>query len=583
MSGFEQSQRSYYLNEINRALPTTGSIDQAALERALQVSDTGVPRQGSRPGEMASLLSTYGANSAALQRDAACRTLASPIGMRTPSDRTGCGWWFVPNPSQPSTGAHGTRDGAMTPTLDSTNGAGQWIWDPVAAAQAEGMKQAAQVQACPDIQYVTYPNIGWCPGTNMALVTDGNGNPMYPQAAGGDCPGGGIVQKGQTCPPPPPPPGSPPGFVPPPVPGSITGECSTTPLTASCYQAMLPYVGCSPNGALGLALSTGSLPGGFQPFNDVNSAMIRRGFAMDGNVINNGNTSIMTAFETLAELSFEAAVGKRDAQNACYDATIDYCPADTDTQTANSPFPMSCIRKAGVAIGYPTNSPILADNSASYWAQTQYYKSFADIRRGLAYWMDDARKQGVDGLWDVFGISVKVPPLPYLAIGTLFMLRPIASVANVISWGGTQGPVVTRAPDNVQLAITNAAAGTFPQGTLSKSLFTQELIGISIWTIVPGNNQVQNYVSIQPYNYSGAGGIFLRHSNFQLWAQQNPGADEQFNSDTSFQIISQGNGQVSFQSYNYPDQSITWTGDGGSQLSLAPTSSAAIFLATAPL
>lgn len=583
MSGFEQNQRSYYLNEINRALPTTGSIDQSALERALQVSDPMVPRQGSRPGETVSLLSAYSMNTDALQRDAACRALTSPTGMRTPSDRTGCGWWFVPNPSQSSTGAHGTVQGAMAPNLDATHGAGQWIWDPAQAAQAEGMKQAARVQACPDIAYSTYPNVGWCPGTNMALITDGYGNPAYPQAAGGDCPGGGIVTTAANCPPPPPPPGSPPGFVPQQVPGSIAGECSTNPLTPGCYQAMLPYVGCNSSGALGLALSTGGYPGQFQPFNDANAAMMQRGFTMDANVINNGNTSINTAFETLATLRYEAATGNRAAQNACYDATIDYCPGPSDTQTANAPFPMGCIRKAAMAMGYPANSPILADSSTSYWAQLQYYPSWQNVLDGLAFWMDDARKQGVNGLWDVFGIAVKPPPLPYLAINTLFMLRPAASVANVISWGGSQGPVVTRAPDNVQLAITNAAAGTFPMGTLSKSLFTQDLIKISIWVIVPGNNQVPNYVSIQPYNYSGSGGIFLRHSNFQLWAQQNPGADEQFNSDTSFQIISEGNGQVSFQSYNYPDQSITWTGDGGAQLSLAPTSSAAVFLATAPL
>ena len=582
MSGFERDQRSYYLNELNRSLPTAGTIDQSALERALQVSDTGVPRDGSRRGELASLLSTYGASSAAVQKDASCRTLQSPIGMRNPTDRTGCGWWFVPNPSQASTGAHGHKHGPMAPNLDMTNGAGRWIWDPDEAAEAEGMKQAAQVQACPDIAFSKYPNIGWCPGTNMALITDGYGNPAYPQAAGGDCPGGGIVMQASNCPPPPPPPGSPPGFIPQQVPGSIAGECTAYPLTPSCYQAMMPYVGCNSNGALGLALSTGSLPGGFQPFNDANAAMMQRGFTMDANVINNGNTSINTAFETLAELSFEAAFGKRDAQSACYDATIDFCPSPADTQTANSPFLMSCIRKAGVAMGYLANSPILADNSASYWAQLEYYPNWQSILNGLAFWLDDARKQGVDGLWNVFGISVKVPPLPYLAIGTQFMLRPVASIPNVISWGGSAGPVVTRAPDNISAAISNAASGNM-QGT-ARSLFTRDLISISTWVVSPGNNGVQNYVSIQPYNTAGPGGFFLRHSNFQLWAQQNPGADEQFNSDSSFQIIGQGNGSILIQSYNYPDHSIAWTGDGGAQLALLPTASSNyLFLAIAPM
>jgi hypothetical protein len=584
MSSFDKNQRAYYLNELNRSLPSSAMVDHLALERALQVHDTMIPASGTRPGETATLLSGYGMNSAAMQKDTACRNLLSPTGMRTPSDRTGCGWWFVPNPSQASTAAHGTKHGAMSPTLDSTNGSGRWIWDPQEAAQAEGLKQAARIQACPDIQYTKYPNIGWCPGTNMALVTDGNGNPAYPQAAGGDCPGGGIVTTAANCPPPPPPPGSAGGsgsFSPQTIPGSVTGECSTNPLSNACYQAILPYTGCSPNGALGLALSSGGYPGQFQPFNDVNAVMMQRGFSLDSNVVNNGNTTLQTAFDNFFALGAASASGNRAAQNACLDATLDYCPGPSDTQTANAPFPMSCIRKAGMAIGYPANSPILADNSASYWAQLQYYPTWQNVLEGLAYWMDDARKQGVDGLWDVFGIAVKVPPLPYLAIGTQFSLRPVGSIANVISWGGSQGPVVTRAPDNVAAAIANASAGNMQGG--NRLLYSTALATISIWVVSPANNQVANYVSIQPFNYAGSGGIFLRHSNFQLWAQQNPGGDEQFNSDTSFQIINEGTGQISFQSYNYPDQSLTWTGDGGAQLSLAPTSSASLFIPIAPL
>jgi len=469
----------------------------------------------------------------------------------------------------------------MSVNLDATNGSGQWLWDPAAAAQAEGMKQAARVQACPDIQYVTYPNIGWCPGTNMALITDGNGNPAYPQAAGGDCPGGGIIQKGQSCPPPPPPPGSPPGFVPQQVPGSIAGECSMNPLTPSCYQAMLPYTGCSPNGALGLALSTGSLPGGFQPFNDANAAMMQRGFTMDASVINTGAASIDMAFETLAALRFEAAAGNRAAQNACFDATIDYCPGPSDTQTANSPFPMSCIRKAGMALGYPANSPILADTSAAYWAQLEYYPTWQNVLDGLAFWMDDARKQGINGLWDVFGIAVKAPPLPYLAIGTQFSLRPSTSVANHVIFNPNTGgwPMMTDNPDNLQAAIANAQAGNI--AAASRSMYTQNMINISTFVISAGNNGVQNYVSIQSTQYPG---FFLRHSNFQIWMEQNPGGDEQFNSDSSFQIIPQGNGAIAFQSYNYPDQFIIY-GVLGQQMELGPPTYTGqnVFLVTAPL
>jgi len=344
---------------------------------------------------------------------------------------------------------------------------------------------------------------------------------------------------------------------------------------------MLPYTGCSPNGALGLALSTGSLPGGFQPFNDANAAMMQRGFTMDASVINTGAASIDMAFETLAALRFEAAAGNRAAQNACFDATIDYCPGPSDTQTANSPFPMSCIRKAGMALGYPANSPILADTSAAYWAQLEYYPTWQNVLDGLAFWMDDARKQGINGLWDVFGIAVKAPPLPYLAIGTQFSLRPSTSVANHVIFNPNTGgwPMMTDNPDNLQAAIANAQAGNI--AAASRSMYTQNMINISTFVISAGNNGVQNYVSIQSTQYPG---FFLRHSNFQIWMEQNPGGDEQFNSDSSFQIIPQGNGAIAFQSYNYPDQFIIY-GVLGQQMELGPPTYTGqnVFLVTAPL
>ena len=578
MSQFERGQRTYYLDEMNRSLPATSSFDQSALERALQLDDPMVP--GGRSAPSVQLLSNYGLNSSSIQRDTACRSMASPVGMRDPAARTGCGWWFTPNPSAISSGAYGARHGPMSPTLDTTYGSGRWIWDPEEAGQAEGAKQAAKIQSCPDIQFSKYPNIGWCPSTNMAIVTDGAGNPLYPQMAGGDCPGGGIVTMAQNCPPPAPPPSSSSG---PSVPSGVSGACSTNPLTPGCFQAMLPYVGCSPNGALGLALSSGSYPAQFQPFNDANTALVQRGFTIDSNVVSGGNTTISTAFSSLMGLQRQAAAGIKSALNICNNAAIDYCPGPGDTQTAATPFPLSCIAKAGIAMGYPPSSPILQSTSAPYWAQIQNYSTWQSVLDGLTYWMEDAKQSGINGLWDVYGITVTVPPLPYLAYWTPFSLRPVAHPSSLLSINlldsTGSGALVSSAPDNTAAAIANVNAGNMTGA--ARSLYSQNLINLSTFIISAGNNQVGNYVSIQSSQYPG---VFLRHSNFQLWTQQNPGGDDQFNSDSSFQIVPQGGGVLLFQSYNYPAQTIVY-GDDGQQLVLRATDVGAnnTFFAVAPL
>ena len=76
----------------------------------------------------------------------------------------------------------------------------------------------------------------------------------------------------------------------------------------------------------------------------------------------------------------------------------------------------------------------------------------------------------------------------------------------------------------------------------------------------------------------------MRHSNFSIWLMQNPGGDEMFNSDSSFQIMPQGDGKLMFQSYNFPTQTIVH-GVAGQQMVLRQTVVGGnnIFYAIAPL
>ena len=408
MSGFEDSQRNYYSREINRALPVSAQVaDASVIQTALGIPST---ESSGTVRDVASLMSSFGRDAGAVQRDEACRQLIAPsASMRSPDSRTGCGWWFTPNPSQQSGGAYGTRRGPMSPNLDSVYGTGQWVWDPAQAQQLEGMKQAAKVQSCPDLQFSRYPNVGWCPSTNMAVVTDGNGNPAFAQYPGGDCPGGGIIMSANNCPPPPPPASTQSG-VPVPTSGGISDICqpgSNGALSPACLQS-INNLACTTSGTLSVALG-GGYAGGSGDFQNVNAVLLQRGFSIPSGIINDGQISVQSAINASYALRTAANAGDGSrgtlaAQNMCLGTPFDPCSfAGSDV----GPYPQSCIEQAAIAKGFSPNGAIMPANG------------------GMGFWNGIANWAGVLQMMDVWKNAANVfdpnnPNLQTLAIKNVF-------------------------------------------------------------------------------------------------------------------------------------------------------------------
>ena len=144
MAAFGDSQRSYYLSEINRAIPASSIATTPTITSALGTSDPLLPsfRTNFDPTQFTS---TFAVGSNVVQKDQACRSIAPSTGMRDSTSRTGCGWWYIDNPNLQSVGAYGSRRGPMSPTLDTQYGPGEWIWDIKEAIQREGLKAANKV------------------------------------------------------------------------------------------------------------------------------------------------------------------------------------------------------------------------------------------------------------------------------------------------------------------------------------------------------------------------------------------------------------------------------------------------------
>jgi len=412
---FEASQKAYYLSELNRAMPgnpaNTDAQTIAAVLGGGGVTDLQVPADVNR------LVSDFGAKSPTIQRDAACRAIRDPSQIRgNPDDRTGCGWYFRPNPLTPSSAAFGTRRGPMARNLEAA-GIGEWIWDPEEAAEREARKQNARVASCADLAYTQYPNMGWCVPTNRAIVTDGHGQPRFPRSAGGDCPEGGIVTNPAACPPPVPPENgatrsswSSAGGV------SISDLCRPTgtgALTPGCIQALTSQT-CSPSGLLAQSLAGSEYAAQSRDFNSINHVLVQRGFQLPAGILNDGQittNAVMSAVGGLRQMA-DANDGSREtlaASRMCYGTPFNACDMkDTDS----GPFDPYCITDTAMRQGWSPAGDLLR-NATDYWKQ---FPNWATIKEKMNFWKSTAdNTEPADevlhrkAINNVYGLGVRLP------------------------------------------------------------------------------------------------------------------------------------------------------------------------------
>ncbi len=406
---FDDSQREYYNRELNRALPVSGQ-DHATMNAALGIAAPDMPN-GGVPADAARIFGGFRDETGARERDSACRNTPHPRGMRDPAATTGCGWWFVQDPTIPSSGAYGSRRGPMSPNLDSQVGQGTWVWDVATAERLEGMKQAARVATCPDIQYSQYPNMGWCTQTSRAVVTDGNGNPAFPGSMGGDCPAGNIITKASNCPAPSPSAGPAPA-------NSVAGLCQpgTGPQSTQCLQA-LSSLWCSPAGLLPQTLSTGAYAGTNNSIVAANQYMNQRNFNIHPGIMAGGGVSISDALANAKQLRTLANTndGSRAvaaAQNLCFGTPFDPCQF---SGTDKGPFPKECITAACLAAGWNQNGAQMPANvTDTMWDS---FQNWADVVAYITWAKQVADKPGMTpnptdqltAIKNVYGTSVRYP------------------------------------------------------------------------------------------------------------------------------------------------------------------------------
>ncbi len=411
---FDTDQRSYYLNEINRSFPATSrAADMNTIQAALGIVDPSMPAGTTEVTDSIRMMMNAGSGSDARARDATCRSYTAPTtGMRDAAARTGCGWWFVPDSRLHSTGAYGSRRGPMDVSLDSTAGSGEWIWDVTEAGRREGNKQASKVTACADLAFNTYPNIGWCPSTGYGILTDGAGNPAFPQDPGGDCPGGGIVMSASNCPTVPTGGGAAGGGG-----GSGTaGLCSSSPLSPACIQSLVTSTGCTSNGILAQSLASG-YPTESSQFNSIYK-YVQPSFQLSPAILSGAGTSndVTTAINAFRQFS-QTTSGRTGSAAAalCSGGSFNPCAlASTD----GGPYDPDCVVAEALRQNYSRSGSIVsgiagrASGSMDFWNSLPQWQNVQGDLAIIKQRADNPQpnpKDQANAIQSVYGVSVKYP------------------------------------------------------------------------------------------------------------------------------------------------------------------------------
>jgi hypothetical protein len=418
-SDFATDQRQRYLFEINRAVPSRQTaLDATTVEAALSTADS----VASQPIAVRQVIERVGDGtgaSRALAQDAACRAIPYPgPAMRDPAARTGCGWWFVADPTTPSVGAYGTRRGPMHPTLDREVGPGEWIWDPEEARSREAQKQSARIRTCPDIQFSPMPGMGWCTDSGRAIMTDGAGNPLYPRAPGGDCAAGSIVTNAANCPTTPPA-SSAGGRAPITGTASLCSPGANGALSPACLESLTTWGGCSTQGVLAQSLSHGSsYAGASAPFQSAHSVLQQRGFSLHSGIVQDGKLSVQAALSSIGGLRQQATTGDGSraahaAANLCYGAPFDPCQGLQTTDKA--PHSSVCIDRELDKAGYAPNGNLRpAKIGMDYWNK-EVGGTWQTVLDNISWWKSTADTDVADpklqsgAIQNVYGVGIKFP------------------------------------------------------------------------------------------------------------------------------------------------------------------------------
>jgi hypothetical protein len=256
---FVTSQRSYFWNQFNKALPYTPALESemGRFSDAVKNIDPLINRvkvdnidRFFRKDPLPGLK----------KAEQICAGVDEPLLMPAQeSDNNGCGWWYQDEDTKTSSGARGSKLGPFDMDYDKKHPGGKWIWNLKHAQMKEDAKKCRKVRSC-ELADLVPGKCGFCLATNIGIPINPQKQSKYPENAKLNCGAGPIVDPIK-CPKPAPQPPVvlPDGTVtiPQPTPGicdPVNGQ-----LTKKCLIMLAKGAGCTDDGALLVILNGDSM------------------------------------------------------------------------------------------------------------------------------------------------------------------------------------------------------------------------------------------------------------------------------------------------------------------------------------
>ena len=352
------------------------------------------------------------------------------LASQDPNRSIRCGWAYSsPPPGSPipavSQGAIGVRTGPFEFAKPNGGNYQQWYWDLAEAKKKMLTDKCKALKNCTDVGSDPYAGVcGYCTQIGQGIPIDGNRNALYGDTPLTSCSPSALVTSSRDCPPPP-------------VYGSgvqINNTCTPIGgrLPYGCMESILEQGGCTSDGALSIALSTGATPSDYmaQARTLDSMALYNRHASPQFNIdmFAQGRTTIAAALSEVQKLASSAS--RAPAKSALSASARDLCikkGAITEfdfcselSASTPPPYSLDCLQKAFLHAGgqpagtmYPTaqNMASVYNIKPTWKAVTDYIGELVSASRGKEGFTDmltqtrTAYRSQADALMQLRGIT----------------------------------------------------------------------------------------------------------------------------------------------------------------------------------
>ena len=176
---FANRQYTYFHDTAGKGILTNPGLNLNGLNDAMKQPDLYLPKSPDR--DYTSYFMEDPENAYSSKDAEFCKKAIHPrdLPRREPKSKVACSWYYVNDPSTPSVGAIGTRDGPIFAGSLPANG--EWIWDIPTAIMKEDIKACKRVKSC-DLMNVdgVHGKCGFCERLGYAVPINFDGSEKYP-------------------------------------------------------------------------------------------------------------------------------------------------------------------------------------------------------------------------------------------------------------------------------------------------------------------------------------------------------------------------------------------------------------------